>query len=337
MYRLSATNEIVYTPEDLVLFRESPFASWMERLTLENPEHGIQPDTLPVTGNRSGARGAAGRARSASLHWQEFVDGVAIAEPPVRKATADVVALLESEGKDVVMVDRHASENERRKQTTGAMRAGPQYIAGAQLAVGPLSCRVDLLIRCDGVSELGNYLYVPAATQPQSAPHTSHTLCFAADLLKSLQGVEPPELLVLSPGQDITCLPARDHMPRYNELKYAFMSAQLGFRKHRVPDPAASSHHGRWSNCARELMAKRASAREIQSAAELAAHAQADGTDQAVQHDKFSAQAQGGLAQAMTRAIASLAISDPASDRHKHMMAVDEDAVPAIRRQGRSG
>ena len=44
MYRYSVDNAITYTPEDFVLFREAPFACWMERLTLENPEHGIPPD-----------------------------------------------------------------------------------------------------------------------------------------------------------------------------------------------------------------------------------------------------------------------------------------------------
>ena len=44
MYRYSVDSTITYTSEDLVLFKESPFAAWMERLTLENPGHGILPD-----------------------------------------------------------------------------------------------------------------------------------------------------------------------------------------------------------------------------------------------------------------------------------------------------
>ena len=44
MYRYTVDNAVTYTSEDLVLFRESPFACWMERLTLENPDHGIPPD-----------------------------------------------------------------------------------------------------------------------------------------------------------------------------------------------------------------------------------------------------------------------------------------------------
>jgi hypothetical protein len=48
MYRYSLDNAVTYTSEDFVLFRESPFACWMERLTLENPDHGILPDSHSV-------------------------------------------------------------------------------------------------------------------------------------------------------------------------------------------------------------------------------------------------------------------------------------------------
>ena len=44
MYRYTVDNAVTYTPDDFVLYRESPFAIWMERLTLENPDHGILPD-----------------------------------------------------------------------------------------------------------------------------------------------------------------------------------------------------------------------------------------------------------------------------------------------------
>jgi hypothetical protein len=37
-------NSFVFSPSDLMLFMASPFASWMERLTLEQPDHGIESD-----------------------------------------------------------------------------------------------------------------------------------------------------------------------------------------------------------------------------------------------------------------------------------------------------
>jgi len=266
MYRYSANNEIVYTPEDLILFRESPFASWMERLTLENPEHGIAPDPDTVSGRdmsgNSRSMEPATRWNGNPLGWEEFVSGVSVKREPVRAPARDFVTLLVEAGKDVVSIGPHLPEAERRCATTRAMRAGAQYIADGQLALGPMACRVDLLVRCDGVSEFGSYLYAPCATGKQDSRHTTHHLCFAADLLKSLQGVAPAELLIMQPGEDLVCLAARDHMPRFNELKYQFMTAQLSFRKHHVPGPAHSSHFGRWSRCARDVLARKANAQQ---------------------------------------------------------------------------
>lgn len=40
---------LVFSPSVLMLFMVSPFASWVERLTLENPDHGIARDRrLPL-------------------------------------------------------------------------------------------------------------------------------------------------------------------------------------------------------------------------------------------------------------------------------------------------
>ncbi|MFT4826095.1 MAG: hypothetical protein ACI9GB_002354 [Halioglobus sp.] len=44
MYRSDGDQAISYNIEDLLLFKESPLASWMARLTLENPLDGIAPD-----------------------------------------------------------------------------------------------------------------------------------------------------------------------------------------------------------------------------------------------------------------------------------------------------
>ena len=80
MYRCSIDNAITYTAEDLILFRESPFASSMERLTLENPNHGIAPDpgSIAPGAEISGQRDAipfpvTGGRGVESLGWQEFV------------------------------------------------------------------------------------------------------------------------------------------------------------------------------------------------------------------------------------------------------------------------
>jgi 3-dehydroquinate synthetase len=83
MYRYSFDSAITYTSEDIVLFRESPFATWMERLTLENPDHGILPD-------------------------------IQSAQPKnTREARNHIAGTLRAEGRNVVLIDQDMYEPER--------------------------------------------------------------------------------------------------------------------------------------------------------------------------------------------------------------------------------
>jgi hypothetical protein len=228
MYRYSVDQEVIYSPEDIVLFRESPFASWMERLTLENPTHGIPPDL----------------DRSAPAH----------SPTPQHELTA---TLLE-EGKDVIGIDCEEDEAMRRTATLAAMRHGVDFIVSGQLAVGPLSDSANLLMRTSGYSELGNYLYIPCDTQKKTTLSSAFRLCFLADLLHSLQGQLPPQMLILRGNSDVVPLQTEDHIYHYRAVKQRFMSAQSSFKKHSMPDPVDSAHFGRWSECANELLKQRA-------------------------------------------------------------------------------
>jgi hypothetical protein len=227
MYRYSVDNAVTYTSEDFVLFRESPFACWMERLSLENPDHGIPPD-------------AGSLPPGDSIERQD-----------------DMADTLRSEGKDVCLVDWDADEPERRSATLEAMRKGVDFIVNGQLALGPLSGTANLLVRTSGYSELGDFLYIPCDTQAKTRPHSEFRLCFLADLLHSLQGQLPPQMLVIRGGDDLVPLQTEDHIYHYRAVKQRFMETMRGFRKHRMQDPAESAHFGRWSDCAHEVLKQR--------------------------------------------------------------------------------
>ena len=228
MYRYSVDNAITYTSEDLFLFKESPFASFMERLTLENPNHGIPPDVG--------------------------------SEPPgdSRERQDEIAETLIAEGRDVALIEWDISEPERRSATLQAMRKGVDFIVNGQLALGPLSGSANLLMRTSGFSELGDYLYVPCDTQSKTTMQSAFRLCFLADLLHSLQGQLPPQMLIIRGGSDVLPLQTEDHIYHFLAVKQRFMTAQREFRKHRMPDPAESSHFGRWSDCANEVLKQRA-------------------------------------------------------------------------------
>jgi hypothetical protein len=228
MYRYIVDNAITYTPEDFILYRESPFACWMERLTLENPDHGIPPD-------------AGSGAPASCVERQD-----------------ELAETLRDEGRDVILVDWEAEEPARRSATLDAMRKGADFIVNGQLALGPLSGATNLLMRTSGYSDLGDYLYIPCETQAGTTTYSTFRLCFLADLLHMLQGQVPPQMLIIRGGSDVVPLQTDDHIYHYRAVKQRFMTAMREFRKHRMPDPAESSHFGRWSECAHEVLKQRA-------------------------------------------------------------------------------
>ena len=227
MYRCTVDNAVTYTSEDFALFRESPFACWMERLTLENPDHGIPADLGSVPPGDS-------------IERQD-----------------DMADTLRAEGKDVCLIDWDADEATRRSTTLEAMRKGADFIVNGQLALGPLSSAANLLMRTSGYSQLGDFLYIPCDTQARNTQNSAFRLCFLADLLHSLQGQMPPQMLIIRGGDDLVPLQTDNYIYHYRAVKQLFMESMRGFRKHRMPDPAASSHFGRWSDCAHEVLKQR--------------------------------------------------------------------------------
>jgi len=228
MYRYIVDNAVTYTPDDFVLYRESPFAIWMERLTLENPDHGIHPD----------------------LHTSPPADSV--------ECQGAIVDTLRMEGRDVVLVDWDLDEAERRRRTITAMRDGADFIVDGQLALGALSGTANLLMRTSGYSDLGDFLYIPCDTQDKTTLQSAFRLCFLADLLHSLQGQLPPQMLVIRGDADVVPLQTEDHIFYFRAVKQRFMDDMREFRKHVMPDPSESVHFGRWSDCASEVMKQRA-------------------------------------------------------------------------------
>lgn len=228
MHRDNVDDAVTYMPDDLVLFRESPFAAWMERLTLENPDHGILPD--------------AG----------------APAPQPHSETVDDIVATLRAEGRNVAVIDSAQTSFERREDTLSAMRSGADFIAGGYLQQGQIAANAGLLMRTSGFSSLGNFLYIPCEARPADTRYSPFRLCVLAELLLSIQKQLPPQLLVISGSAELTPLQTEDHIYYYRAVLARFMDAMTNFRKHKMPDPSESAFFGRWSECASEVLKQRA-------------------------------------------------------------------------------
>ncbi len=228
MYRHSTNNTVTYTPDDIVLFKESPFAAWMERLTLENPRHGIPPDLSTAPSEE------------------------------IALSSESLIATLGVEGRSVIVIDAEVQEPDRHSATLDAMRAGADFIVNGQLSVETLSATPDFLMRTSGYSDLGAFLYIPCDTQAESNLNSGFRLSCVAELLHVLQGQLPPQMLIIREGADVVPMLTEDYIYYYRTVQRRFVQAMESFRKHRMPDPADSSHFGRWSVCASEMFKQRA-------------------------------------------------------------------------------
>lgn len=228
MHRYTIDNAVTYSQDDLALFRESPFATWMERLTLENPDHGILPDRDAI--------------------WP----------PQTQSPHANIAETLRAEGRRVIEIDCDTDETERRTATIAAMKAGADFIVDGQLSAGNFSDRVDLLMRTSGYSQLGDFLYIPCETRAAEMSSLTYRLAFFAELLYFMQGQLPPQMLIIRNNADVLSLETEDHIHYYRAVSSRFVGAMTAFRKHRMPNPTESCHFGRWAECASEVLRQRA-------------------------------------------------------------------------------
>ncbi len=226
---------------------------------------------------------------------------------------------MRAEGRNVVLIDPDMDEPDRRTATLAAMRGGADFIVNGQLAVGTLSGSANLLMRTSGYSQLGDFLYIPCETQARTSLHSAFRLSFVADLLHSLQGQLPPQMLIISDGADVVPLQTEDYIYYYRAVQQRFVQAMNTFRKHRMPDPAESSHFGRWSECASEVLKQRA-LREQQAETtdeepvEMQQVRVAGGSAMAQSHYDTDAISQPGLAQGAT--VRSALLETSASDHN---------------------
>jgi uncharacterized protein len=232
-------NTLVFSPSDLIIFVASPFASWMERLTLEQPDHGIESDghdpLLQTLANRG------------MQHERAYLDQ------------------LNVQGLGMVVIDNSAPQAAE-SATRDAMQAGADVIYQARLGRLETDHRfigiADFLRKRPGPSSLGDYHYEPWDTKlaRKAKPYFVIQLCCYADLLQPLQGRLADHIhIVLGAATteghpDVRSLRTQDYYYYYLALKRAFLDFHRTFDAEQVPDPSLSTEHGRWSAYAQQRL-----------------------------------------------------------------------------------
>ncbi|KTD59060.1 putative RNA helicase [Legionella santicrucis] len=223
------SRNIVFTPTDLTLFMESPFASWMEHLAL------VHPESLPPCDKKD-----------------ELVDSLK------KKGIQHEANILESFYQKNLVVAQIEKETDKTKATLDSMTAGVDIIYQAALQLIPLKGYADFLVKKEGESKFGDYHYEvwDSKLKKTIKPSFIIQLCCYAEILEEIQGRRPENLtLVLGTGDTIH-LKTNDYFYYYRNLKNCFLQAHEEFSIENCPSPADSSHFGRWSDYAEELLKK---------------------------------------------------------------------------------
>ena len=160
---------------------------------------------------------------------------------------------LKSAGLDVTAIEGVEVNEESIDQTIEAMRAGAPIIAQAALKNGSWSGRADFLKRVEKPSALGTWSYeiIDTKLARETKGGTVLQLCLYADLLASVQKVDPEFIFVVAPWSD------------YEPQRYRFADYAAYFRQVRkaaetdintdeptdtYPDPKSHCDICRWQS-----------------------------------------------------------------------------------------
>jgi uncharacterized protein len=163
---------------------------------------------------------------------------------------AAYVASLRAAGRAVVAPD-DADGKLSTEQTVDAMHAGTDAIVQARLARDGWIGYVDVLLRAERPSELGNWSYDIADTKlaQNTRAGTVLQLCLYADLLVDFQGTLPERLIVVKPGDGFPAeiFRAADFMAYYRFVKCRLEAViDAGPSDSTYPDPVEHCMVCRW-------------------------------------------------------------------------------------------
>jgi len=223
-------NSITYSPSDLSRYSVSPFASWMERCVLE------QPDFVEQVDDEDSLMGLL--AEKGDVHEHAILEQ------------------MESEGKYVARIDQ---TKDKALATMEAMQSGADIIFQAALKKDSFAGFADFLVRVPGESELGDYHYEVWDTKLARAikPYFVIQLCCYIDMLEEIQQVRAHQFAIVLGNGTIERLNTTDYFYYYQNLKAAFLDQQSQFDINKQPDPFDSTSWGRWNDYANQQLEQR--------------------------------------------------------------------------------
>ena len=225
--------EYVFSPSDLIVHMNSPFASWMARLSIDHPERlkGIEKDHDEMMGLL---------ADKGNEHEYLFLQYLK------EEYGAENIAEIESDSQSA------------REATIIAMKAGYKVIFQAYLERDHFSGFSDFLVRREGKSELGAYYYEAWDTKlsKTTRPYFLVQLCCYSWMLEKIQGKVPDETVVVLGNKTKERFRIAAYYSYFQNLKQQFLQLQENFTgaENTMPDLSLETNFGTWGNYAQQLM-----------------------------------------------------------------------------------
>jgi len=192
------SGQLVLSPSDLVRYLASPFASWMDRYYLENP-NAFTPD-------------------------EETEDARLIAQTGNKHEHA-VLNEFKSSAANLVEIPKNHPVLAR-TQTLSAIRAKVPIIYQAALEHGPFAGFADFLL----LDESGRYQVWDTKLARSPKPHYAIQLCCYSEMLAAVTGTPMPDTFGLILGtKDRVVFRIEDFLHYYGHIKTGFLAMQKGF------------------------------------------------------------------------------------------------------------
>lgn len=222
---------LCYSPTDLAEFMLSPFASWMERFTLECPSQAPQRNQTSELTTTLSQKGDEQEERLIR-HFQQGLDGV----------TLEVVII---QGKSI---------QEEQQHTLQAMQAGKDVLVQARLDLDNFGGYSDFLVKIPGKSLLGDYHYEvwDSKLATIAKPECILQVCGYCEMLASIQG-RMPEQMTLVLGDKQQRIATHQALAYYRALKAAFVRQQENWTQEQ-PCPTHFTSWGQWSDYAQKVL-----------------------------------------------------------------------------------
>lgn len=214
--------KIIYSPSDLIRYLASPYASWMDRYYLENPDV-LTPD------DDSEDRKLI--ARTGDEHEQTVL----------KELKAEVNGLVEIARDDVPAAQA---------KTLATIKAKAPIIYQAALESDRFFGFADFII----LDDAGRYQIWDTKLARSPKPYYAIQLCCYSEMFAAMNGVEMPEKFgIILGSKDKVELRVEDYLHYYRRIRDGFLTMQDGYtgKLEDCPEPLPSSDptaHGHWTS-----------------------------------------------------------------------------------------